>query len=344
MTLTRTTVLRICVGVCLFVFTGAAVSQSAKPVPVPLTVQLDWKSTAQFAGILVAQEQGYYAAEGLAVTIRSDDGTGAPSVEMVAKHAGDAAGWVGITEADQLLTADAKGAKLKAFATMMQSTPFALLTLKDSGLTTIKSLRGKAIGLHDDGEKALDVLLQFNGMTRADVTVMRIGYEFDSLLSGKVAAMQGYTNDEVVRLEMEGHPVNVIPMSANGYVAYAEVLFANAGFVGTHVAELEKFVQATGRGWSYAQEHQDETAKMIVAKYATDSSVAEQRASLEETLKLVYAESPRFGMMRRETWRRSVEMFERYKLVEGELKVGDVVDGGVLRRLYAAAGSQKQQP
>ncbi|WP_182276600.1 ABC transporter substrate-binding protein [Granulicella sp. 5B5] len=330
--MTRTIACRIGFGVCYFLSTGA-LAQSAKPVP--LTVQLDWKSTAQFAGILAAQEQGYYAAEGLAVTIRPDDGSGPASVDIVAAHTGDADGWVGITEADQLLAADAKGAHLKAFATMMQSTPLALLTLKSSGLTTIKSLRGKTIGLHDDGEKALDVLMQFNGMTRADVRPVTIGYEFDSLLSGKVAAMQGYTNDEVVRLEMEGHPVNVIPMSANGYVAYAEVLFAPARFVATHVGELEKFVRATGRGWSYARAHEGETARMIVAKYATDSSVAEQRASLEQTLRLVYAESPRFGMMRDATWRRSVEMFTKYKLVEGELRVGDVVDDEVLRGLYA---------
>ena len=332
----RTIVRRIgCVVSLAFVWLGvAAMPLAAQRAATPLTVQLDWKPTAQFAGILVAQQQGYYAGEGLAVTILSDDGSGPPSVATVAKHAGDAAGWIGITEADQLLAADAKGAPLKAFATMMQSTPFALLTLKTSGLTTIKSLRGKAIGLHDDGEKALDVLLQFNGMARADVQPVTIGYEFDSLLSGKIAAMQGYTNDEAVRLAMEGHAVNVIPMSANGYVAYAEVLFASTEFADAHTTELEKFVRATGRGWKYAQAHPEETAKMIVAKYAADSSVAEQRASLDATLQLLYTESPRFGMMQDATWQRSVAMFAQYRLVERELKVRDVVDDAVLRGLY----------
>lgn len=340
--MTRTTVLRICIAVFSFALAGACGAQSTEAIP--LTVQLDWKPTAQFAGILAAQQQGYYAAEGLAVTIRGDAGDGVSSVQTVANHAGDGEGWIGVTEADQLMLADAKGARLKAFATMMQSTPFALLTLKSSGLTTIKSLRGKAIGVHDNGEKALDVLLQFNGMTRANVTAVTIGYDLDSLVTGKVAAMQGYSNDEAVQLEMEGHPVNVIPMSANGYVAYAEVLFAPAGFVSGHVAELEKLVRATGRGWSYAQAHPEETAKMVVAKYAPESSYAEQRASLGQTLKLVWSESPRFGMMQDATWRASVAMFERYKLVDGELKVGDLVDDGVLRGLYAAADSPRQKP
>ena len=132
--------------------------------------------------------------------------------------------------------------------------------------------------------------------------------------------------------------------TAIAVVATAMVLFAPAGFVSGHVAELEKLVRATGRGWSYAQAHPDETARMIVAKYAPDSSYAEQRASLGQTLKLVWSESPRFGMMQDATWRASVAMFERYKLVDGELKVGDLVDDAVLRELYAAADSPKQKP
>ena len=35
----------------------------------PLTVQLDWLENAQFAGLLVAKEKGWYAEQGLDVTI-----------------------------------------------------------------------------------------------------------------------------------------------------------------------------------------------------------------------------------------------------------------------------------
>jgi len=40
----------------------------AEPV-FPLTVQLDWVENAQFAGLLVAKEKGWYAEQGLDVTI-----------------------------------------------------------------------------------------------------------------------------------------------------------------------------------------------------------------------------------------------------------------------------------
>jgi ABC-type nitrate/sulfonate/bicarbonate transport system substrate-binding protein len=310
----------------------AAQSGHDKPAT-PLNVQLDWKPTAQFAGILVAKQKGFYAAEGLDVTILSGDGT-TPSAEIVANHVNESIGWVGLTEADLLLAGRAQGLPLKAFATMMQTTPLSLLTLKSSGLTTMKSLKGKTIGLHDDGEKSIDVLLQFNGMTRSDVTLVKVPYSNEPLIDGALAAMQGYIIDEAVSLQMQHHPVNIIPMSENGYVAYAEVLFTLDASLHAHSEALVRFLRATARGWKHAGDHPDETARMIVRKYAPESSVAEQKASLLAVMPLLYSESPRFGEMRPETWEQSVKMFEKYKLVDGKLSAADAVDYGVLNRLY----------
>jgi ABC-type nitrate/sulfonate/bicarbonate transport system substrate-binding protein len=295
----------------------------------PITVQLDWQPTAQFAGILVAKEQGMYAAEGLEVKILGADET-TNGVGAVATHAN----WIGVAEADVLLAGIAKGEHVKAFATMMQRTPFALLTLRESGLTSIKSLKGKVIGLHDNGEKAIDVLLQFNGMTRPDVTIKSIPYSDEPLLNGSVSAMQGYEIDEAVRLEMEHHPVNVIPMSANGSVCYVEVLFAPDALLQANPDAAVRFVRATGLGWVYAAAHPEETATMIVKRYMPSASVAEQKASLLAVVPLLSAESPHFGEMRPATWEKSLQMFERYKLVDRKLSAGDAVDYGVLTRLY----------
>jgi ABC-type nitrate/sulfonate/bicarbonate transport system substrate-binding protein len=298
----------------------------------PLTIQLDWKPTAQFAGILVAKEQGYYAAEGLDVTIVSGDNT--PSIDTVLHHVNERATWIGLAEADLVLDANAKGEPIKAFAAMMQSSPFALLTLKDSAHTTIKSLKGKAIGVHDGNQKAVDVLLKFNGMTREDVTITTIPYDFTALLSGTVAAMQGYIIDEPIQLQAEHHPVNIIPMSANGYTCYAEVLFATSDVLKSRPDELVRFLRATGRGWEYAAAHSSETAQIIVAKYAPEDSLTEQKASLLAVVPLLRTEDRRFGMMRPATWAKSSEMFEIYKLVERKINAADTVDYSILKSLY----------
>jgi ABC-type nitrate/sulfonate/bicarbonate transport system substrate-binding protein len=313
----------VCAALALF----SAIAACAQNIP--LTVQLDWKPTAQFAGLLAAREQGFYAMEGLDVSIVPPDDT-MQTVPLVAAHPN----WIGVTEADVLMVEIAKGQPVKAFATMLQTTPFALITLKSSGLTSIKSLKGKRIGLYGDGQKAIDVLLKYNGMTRRDVTIVDIPYTTDALVQGKVDAQQGYIVEEAVALEMAHHAVNVIPMSENGYVSYAELLFASDHLLHEHPDQLLRFLRATANGWNYAATHVDDMAKMIVEKYSPDRSFAEQRSELEKVLPLVHAEHGRFGEMKPETWARSLAMFEHFQLADRKLAIGEPVDYSVLRQLY----------
>jgi NitT/TauT family transport system substrate-binding protein len=303
-----------------------------------LTVQLDWTASAQFAGILVAQQRGLYLNHGLDVTVLPADES-MQTVRLTAEHPD----WIGVTEADVLLVEHAKGYPVKAFATMLQTTPFALFTLNSSGLTSIPSLRGKTIGLHDDGQKAVDVLLKFNHMTRSDVKVVDVPYSLDPLLTGKVDAMQGYTIDEGVRLGLEHHAVNTIRMADNGYSSYAELLIASETLLRTHPDQLARFVVATDEGWRFAAAHPAETAQMIVTHFLTAGNLEEQRRSLEVILPLLSAESPRFGEMRDSTWQAALQMFDRYQLSATHFQLSDVVDHSILRAVYsnqpsAAAG------
>lgn len=305
----------------------------AAPPVAHLTVQLDWKPSAQFAGILVAIQKGYYQREHLDVTVRAADTAMAP-FEQISKSTDI----IGVSEAEPIIAERAKGIDIRAFATMMQATPFSLFTLKDSGLTTFTSLRGKKIGLYGDGRRAIEELLRFNHMTEKDVTLVEIPFSLDPLLKGQVDAMQGYTVDEEVRLDMAHHPVNVIPMSENGYVSYAEVLFTSPAAIALDPDRLVRFLSATRLGWAWAAAHQDETAKMIIAKYLHDGSLEEQRLSLAQTIPLINAETKdnRYGEMREDTWDRCISVFERDKNPATPLTQKDLVDYSVLKSLDAS--------
>jgi hypothetical protein len=73
---------------------------------------------------------------------------------------------------------------------------------------------------------------------------------------------------------------------------------------------------------------------MIVTRYMPESSFAEQDASLLAVLKLLYTESPQFGMMQSDTWMKSIQMFETYKLIDKKLSEREAVSYAVLDDLY----------
>ncbi len=307
-----------------------AAAQPPPPPPDAITVQLDWLPSAQFAGVLLAQARGYYRAQNLRVTILPSDSDMEPFARIAA-----ASNIVGISEADSLLVERARYPQLRAFATMMQSTPFCLITLKQSGLTTIPSLRGKRIGLHGDGHRTIDELLHYNGMTLSDVTLVDIPLSLDPLISGQVDAIQGYTNDEVVRLTLAHHPVNIIPMASNGYVSYAEVLFTSAAMLQQKPDALLRFLRATRQGWQAAAANPHKTAVWLVRTYLPHGSIPEQEQSLLQVIPLLNAEThdSRNGQMNPATWDKSLAMFHKYQSAEATFTAADLVDYSILNRL-----------
>jgi ABC-type nitrate/sulfonate/bicarbonate transport system substrate-binding protein len=298
------------------------------PTPLPaaghdLTVQLDWTYGAQFAGLLVAEARGYFQDAGLNVRILPVD-TGMATAHQVTTHED----WIGISEADVVVVDRSQGEPIKAFATMLQTTPFALITLKSSGITSVAQLKGRRVGLHADGQKAIDVILGFNHMTRSDITIVQIPYSLDALLQGKVDAVQGYLTDEAVALERSGHPVNLLPFGENGYVSYAEVLFTSEATLARRAGDLPAFTAAVRRGWQYALSHPDDTARLLADRYHADGGAGEQRAELEKLRPLVTYESPNPGdilTMRRATWEDTLKMFARYQLVSHPVSYDQLV-------------------
>jgi NitT/TauT family transport system substrate-binding protein len=297
----------------------------------PLKVQLDWTYDAQFSGILMAKTEGFYRDAGLDVTVRpADDSMNTSGIVETSDNS------IGFAEADILLVDRAKGHHIKAFATTFQTTPFALITLKQSGLTSIASLRGKKIGLHGDGQKAIDIILQHNGMTRRDVQIVDVPYKLDPLISGQVDAMQGYVTDEVIQLELAHHPVNIIPFGENGYISYAEVMFASDACLQKHPDRLAQFLRATNRGWEFTFKHPEEAAKILVDTFHAEGGIPAQLMELKQIQPLMNYETKddRFGLMDPKTWEKSLAMFHDNQFLDGPVRLADVVDYSILKRVY----------
>src|SRR5260370_19212305 len=112
---------RICEWVLLrllcYLLFAICYSGSAATAGKPITLQLDWKANAQFAGPLVAKEAGWYREAGLDVTSRPADEHTDPVAEVV-NHPG----WIGVCEADVLLFARTTGQPLRESATLFHST------------------------------------------------------------------------------------------------------------------------------------------------------------------------------------------------------------------------------
>jgi ABC-type nitrate/sulfonate/bicarbonate transport system substrate-binding protein len=272
----------------------------------PVTVQLDWIANAQFAGVLVAKDEGWYEKAGLNVTVKPIDlhamGTSVGAVLQ-------GTNMIGIADGLVLLNARASHQPVKAFATMLQASPLCILVLRDGPVHAFRDLAGRTIGLHAYDHVQLDLMLAFNHLTERDVHALDIGDDLVSLIAHKIDAQVAYSIDEKVAFELKGYPTRVFPAFENGFVTYSQVYYATDSFLRSDPAVLSTFLEVTNRGWRKAFAHPGEAAKMIVARYMKGGDAEYQEKSLLELEYFATLESPELGSMRMSTWKKSCEVF-----------------------------------
>jgi ABC-type nitrate/sulfonate/bicarbonate transport system substrate-binding protein len=301
-------------------------SGAAVGADLPLTVQLDWVPSVTFAGVLVAQNKGWYRQAGFDVSIHPID------VEAMATSVGPVlkgTNMIGIADGLVLLRARADHQPVKAFATMLQASPLCIMALRSGPVHTFRDLAGRRIGLHSYDHVQLDLMLAHNGLTEKDVTAIDIGDDLTSLIAGKIDAQVAYSTDEPVAIELKGYPTVIFPGYENGFSTYAQVYYTTEDFWRRHPDVLARFLTVTNRGWREAFAHPRETAQMVVDVFMKkNGDVAYQEKALGPVQRFATAESTHLGAMRLSTWEQSCETFHLPKRLVGEL-----VDLSILERV-----------
>ena len=290
-----------------------------------ITVQLDWIPNAQFAGLLIAKEQGWYADAGLDVTIVPVDQTTLDTAGPVVKGVNT----IGCADGFALLKARADHQPIRAFATMLQASPLGIVALRGSGINKLADLAGKTVGLHPYDRSQLEIMLKSSGLALADVKLKDIGDDTTSLPTGVIDAQVVYLIDEKVALERKGFQLNVFPGGEHGYITYSQVYFAREDFLKAQPETLAKFLAVSNRGWQDAFDHPDTAAKMLIDKYLPGTDAEYQKRSIVELHHFATQESPQLGRMQLATWQRSCALFHLDAGLAAEL-----CDFSVLDALY----------
>lgn len=292
---------------------------------VPVTVQLDWKPTAQFAGLLVARERGWYREAGMDLTLRA-----IPRDEGVVSNVVHHPRWIGSIESGVLLKERSSGSPVKAIGTMLQGTPICLISLKSAGVHRIKDLVGKRIGVHADGREAVKYVLHRAGIDAGHIDVEVVGHDLTPLLSGRYAAVQGYSIDEGVALRQAGHDIDILHLHDIGYAAYGQVYFTSESFLRSDAPLLRRFLEVSRRGWEAAIRDPDFVAEIVTAT-VPGSDRRHERGTVEALVPMLTREggAGSMGRMRHGTWRQAVADFNRLPTTTSRLKVSDIATFGL---------------
>ncbi len=333
----------------LLLFLPAALAQNL----IPINFQSKWFPQAQFAGYFVAQELGFYAEEGLDVTVL-DGGNVNPTVAVASGNADFGTDWVA-----NILTQRDQGLEVVNIAQIYQTSGYRLVALKTSGIEEIADLAGRKVGVWAFGnEFAAEAVFSAAGFTSnldptvTDPDIDAVVYAFDPSLvfpnEVDVASAMTYNElDQIIGLGYELDVLSVLDPADIGADLLEDSIFATpatlastnfkgSGLTGAEVAE--RFLRATIRGWEYAVANQEEAVQIVLSHCgdtcagsgSRQSPLIHQTWQMAEVAKLVKpTPDTAVGALDRAAFERSVNLLVDVGLINNAYTWEEAVDTSI---------------
>lgn len=236
----------------LVVFLSTLVLSSGALAQTAIKFALDWRFEGPAAPYFVAIDQGYYADEGLDVSI--DPGSG--SVEGINRVASGAY-QLGFADINSLVKFrdNPANAPLQAVQMVYDTPAFAIITMKRTGISGPKDLEGKILGAPaPDGAYAQwPIFVAANGIEASKVKIENVGFPVREpmLVKGDVDAITGFWFSSYMNLKANGakdDDIVVMLMKDYGVDLYGNVIIVNPEFAKSNSDAVKGFVKATIRG------------------------------------------------------------------------------------------------
>jgi putative hydroxymethylpyrimidine transport system substrate-binding protein len=189
-----------------------------------MTVLLDWFVNPAHGPIIIAQENGYFADQGLEVNIVPPADPSAPPRLVAAGQAE-----LAVSYQPQLHLQIHEGLPLKRVGTLVATPLNCLLVLKDGPIQSPADLKGKKVGFSVAGveEAVLGAVLGNHGVGVDDIEMVNVNFSLSpSLMSGQVDAVIGaFRNFELNQMEIEGVEGRCFYIEEEGVPSYDELIY-----------------------------------------------------------------------------------------------------------------------
>ncbi|WP_075218000.1 ABC transporter substrate-binding protein [Mongoliimonas terrestris] len=239
------------------------------PLPVraadTLTVLLDWFVNPDHAPLVVAREGGYFAREGLDVTLVAPADPSQPPRLVAAGQAEVAVHYQPSLQQDV-----AAGLPLVRFGTLIETPLNTLTVLKDGPIRTLADLKGKRVGYSVSGfeDAMLGQMLRSVGLGLDDVELVNVNFALSaSLIAGQVdAVIGGYRNFELTQIRLEGREGVAFFPEEHGVPVYDELVLVTHRDLADD-DRLPRFLKAVEEATLFLTNHPGAAFDLFVKAY-----------------------------------------------------------------------------
>lgn len=303
--------------------TAAPTADSAAAADLtPVTLAMGFIPNVQFAPVYVALERGYFAAEGLDVTL--DYGM---ETDLL-KEVGTDQLQFAVASGDQVILSRANDLPVVYVADWYRRFPVCVVTLADSGIETPEQLAGKTVGTPAlEGASYIGwlALLDKTGLSPEDVDLQVIGYtQVASLTEGRVDAAICYAFNEPTQLTESGYEINVFNLDQYTSLP-SNGLITNEKTIAEHPELVQGVVRAFLHGLQDTLDDPDAAFEITRASIAEmdDATAQLQRAVLGAAIE--YWQGDPLGASNVDDWASAIAFMRQSGLLTRDLEADTMV-------------------
>ncbi|MBT4369059.1 MAG: ABC transporter substrate-binding protein [Candidatus Marinimicrobia bacterium] len=295
-------------------------------------LRLNWMYYGSHAGFALGFVDGTYAKHGIDLDIRSGNGSSSAHRLVANKDSDFSYGSCGA-----MTNLVAKGAPIKSIGVIDAMGTEAILVRPDSGVKTIKDLKGKKILTTANAgvNTFFPIVLKNAGLSESDVNITSVpdGALVSSYLqgSGGAVAILGGLDDKPAEIKANGgaQPI-AFPYSDYGVNQVGYCIATHNDTIKNNPGLAKRFIKATMEAYAKAEKDPDAAvnaiADIVGGSMAEDAGKAQSREVLNVTLGILYSEANKnkvLGLNVPADWDSMVKLMKEYNDLDKSAKSSD---------------------
>jgi ABC-type nitrate/sulfonate/bicarbonate transport system substrate-binding protein len=286
-----------------------------------IRVVLDWTPNTNHTGLYVALERGYFAEEGLSVSIMQPPESGG----LVLVGAGNAEFAIDFQETlGPAIGRNRNAIPLVTVAAIITHNTSGIMSLRESNIRSPKDLVGKRFAYWET-PLVTEVIRKIVEDDGGDFSTVRMipnhATDAFSALKTDIDAIWIYYAWDGIAAEVNGIDINYLDLGEINSIFdfYTPIIVTNKNYADTNPENVRKFLRATSRGYAFAMENPSLAAEILL-RHAPELDRALVLRSQEYLATRYRVGKIRWGEIDRERWSRFYGWMYERGLLERDIR------------------------
>ena len=217
-----------------------------------VSFRMNWYLGGLHVPFYYGKDRGFYAAEGIDVTL--NEGRGSANTVQVVAAGSDT---FGLADSSSVILTASKGADVKSVVSLLNSTGFAVISMASTGIRTPKDLEGKrlAVSPGDPLGQLFQAVAAVNKLDMSKITLVQVdpAAKVVSVLEKKADALLGGADDQYFLIKQRGIEPAALRFADVGANIVGMTVLTKGELIKTKPDLVRRFVRASIRSWEEAK-------------------------------------------------------------------------------------------